>query len=231
MDRLFELGCGLVVSSALLSFSRERLMKLLSPTLSCQYLLDLLGIILLITVIILVFRWVFAVFGELRLLRDYFHEYIRPQPGQIYVWSIMFSVLLGALGSLTGNIIAFSTIVAVYSVGDIWGQRLRNMELKAGWRQIMAEGTNDSVLLSKWQAIERFYLERPQTERSATIMFFSFVALSLALIGNASQSIETKEWLDAAAYAVIITNIVISELVIWHWRKTRDAVLGDKYSF
>jgi hypothetical protein len=83
----------------------------------------------------------------------------------------------------------------------------------------------------KYQAIEQYYLDMPQMERAATIMFFSFVALSMALAGNASQSLATTEWLRAAAYLVVIANIAISEVVIWRWRKTRDDVLGEKYSF
>ena len=231
MDRLFQLGCAIILSSALLAFSKERLLKLLSPALSRQYLLDLLGMALLITVVILVFRWIFAVFGEMRLLREYFPERIRPQPGQVYVWTVLFSILLGALGSLTGNIIAFSAVFAVYSLGDMWGQKLRDMQLKDAFRETADEGPDDHVRLSKRQVIERYYLDRPQMERSATIMFFSFVALSLALAGNASQPVATTEWLHVAAYAVIVANIVISEAVIWRWRKTRDAVLGEKYSF
>lgn len=231
LDRWFQIGCAIILSSGILAFARERLLKLLSPTLSDQYLLDLLGIVLLITVVILVFRWIFAVYGEMRLLREYFRKRIRPQPSQVYVWTIFFSILLGALGYLTGNIIAFSAIFAVYSLGDIWGQHIRDKQLKEAFRQPTDEDSDDHAPPSKRQTIEHYYLDRPQMERSATIMFFSFVALSLALAGSASQSVAVTERLHAAAYAVIIANIVISEVVIWRWRKIRDAVLGEKYSF
>ncbi len=230
IDRLFQLGCGIIVSSAILVISRDRLLQLLSPTLSRQYLLYLLGTLLLIVVVILVFRWIFAVSGEMRLLQDYFREYIQPQPGQVYTWTVIFSILLGTLGSLTDNIIAFSATFAVYSLGDMWGQKLRDTQLKDGFRKIPDKGLDDK-LRCKHKAIEHYYLERPQMERSATIMFFAFVSLSLALIGNASQSVVTTERLHVAAYSVIIANIVISEVVIWRWRKDRDTVLGERYSF
>jgi hypothetical protein len=191
----------------------------------------MLATALLITVIVLVFRWIFAVSGEMRLLRAYLHEYVQPVPGQVYLWTILFSTLLGVLGSTTDNIIAFSAILAVYSGCDIWGQRLRDMQLKEAFRRMSREGSGDATMTSKRQAIENYYLDRPQIERSATIMFFTFVSLSLALSGNASQSVEVKEWLHIAAYALVIMNIAISEVVIWRWRKTRDVVLGDKYSF
>lgn len=229
MERMFQIGCAIVVSSSHLAFSRERLLKLLSPTTSHQYLLDVLGVVLLLTVVGLVFRWIFAVFGEMRLLREYFHEQIRPQPGQVYLWAVLFSILLGALGSLADNIIAFSAVLAVYSVGDMWGRKLRDNQLKEALRQIRSKGGDP--LLPGHQAIEHYYLERPQAERCATMMFFSFAALSLALTGNATHSPGKKEWLHAISYGIIVTNIGLSEVVIWRWRKTRDAVLGDKYSF
>lgn len=230
MDRLFQIACAIILGSALLAFSKDRLLKLFLPALNRQYILDLLGILLLIAVVTLVFRWIFAVGGEMRLLREHFPEQIGPQPGQLYIWTALFSILLGALGSLTGNIIAFSAIFAVYSLGDMWGQKLRDMQLKQAFRQTTAGVPEDPTIHSKRQAIEDYYLEKPQMERSATIMFFSFTALSLALAGNASQSPAVTEWLYAAAYVVVIANIVISEVVIWRWRKTRDAVLGETYS-
>jgi len=105
------------------------------------------------------------------------------------------------------------------------------MQLKPAFRQTTGGGSEDPTLQAKLQAIEHYYVELPQMERSATIMFFSFTALSLALAGNASQSAAVTAWLHAAAYALVITNIMISEVVIWRWRKTRDAVLGETYSF
>jgi hypothetical protein len=52
MDRLFQLGCAIIVSSALLAVSKDRLLKLLSPSFSREYLSYLLGIVLLITVVL-----------------------------------------------------------------------------------------------------------------------------------------------------------------------------------
>lgn len=231
VDRLFQFACAIILSSALVAFSKGRLLELFSPSLDREYVLNLFAVLLLITVVILVFRWIFAVLGEMRLLREYFPEQIKPPRSQVYVWTVIFSILLGALGSLTGNIIAFSAIFAVYSLGDMWGQKLRDMQLKPAFRQTTGEGSEDLTPQSKRRAIEHYYVERPQMERSATIMFFSFTALSLALAGNASQSSAVTEWLHAAAYALVIANIVISEVVIWRWRKARDAVLGETYSF
>lgn len=117
----------------------------------------------------------------------------------------------------------------MYSVGDMWAQKLRDTQLKPAFRPTGNE--RGDPLSPKQRAIEHYYLERPQTERCATIMFFSFAALSLALSGNASHSDAVKDWLHVVAYLIIIANIAISEVVIWRWRNARDAVLGDKYSF
>jgi hypothetical protein len=230
MERIFQLGCGIVVSSALVAFSKERLLKVLQPTASRDYLISILGVLLLMTIVVLVFRWIFAAFGEMRLLRDYFHAYIQPQPGQVYTWAVLFSVLLGALGSLTDNIIAVSAILAVYSIGDMWGQKLRDTQLRRAFSKVNHAASED-VLRSRRRAIERYYLDRPQMERSATIMFFAFTALSLSLAGRATHSFEISQWFDVTAYTVLLMDIILSEIVICRWRKTRDTALGDKYSF
>jgi hypothetical protein len=227
---LFQVACFIAATTIVLALSKDRLLKLFPPMLTREYLIYVLENTLLITVIILILLWVFAVNGEMEMLQKYFREYIRSQPRQVSVYAILFSFLLGVLGWAADNIIAFSLIFAVYAVGDMWGQWLRNRQLKEALRQIAREGSDNETLTSKRQAIERYYLERPQMERSATVMFFAFVALSLALVGNASNSIETKDWLHAAAYVIIIADVAISEIVIWRWRKIRDAVLDGSYS-
>jgi len=88
VDRLFQFGCAIILSSALVAFSKDRLLKLFSPALDREYLLNLLGVLLLIAVVILVFRWICAVLGEMRLLREYFPEQIRPPRSQVYVWTV-----------------------------------------------------------------------------------------------------------------------------------------------
>lgn len=120
---------------------------------------------------------------------------------------------------------------AVYSLGDIWGQRLRNEQIRPAFQKAREEALQHPEVLARIAAVERYYFEKPQLERSATIMFFSFSSLALALVGKTSVAPFTADLLLVIAYLLIIANIVVSEVVIWSWRKERDRVLGETYSF
>lgn len=229
LDVIFRFSCMIIIGSALLALSKDRFIELWPFEPSREYVLKVERVVLLLVVVSLVFRWLRAVSGEMRMLREYFREYIPSKPGQVFVWTILFSILLGGLGSLTDNITAFCAVFAVYSVGDIWGQHIRDRLLKVGFQSAKAKKVSDAIQ-RKRKAIENFYFEMPQMQRSATIMFFSFIALCMSLVGLGSTSTETKEWFDAIAYGIVIMNIVVSEGIIWHWRKTRDDILGERYS-
>ncbi|MGH7800156.1 MAG: hypothetical protein ACREOW_05935 [Thermodesulfobacteriota bacterium] len=229
LETLFGLGVTIVVATGLVVLYRAKFAKLWPPTPDPLYYSDVLGILLLVEIVILIFRWVLAVMGEMRLLKQYLTDFLAPQPIQIYVWTIIFSILLGTLGYLSDNILACSAIFVAYSLGDIWGHRIRNNQLKR------ALGQTDKASLdsraSAWKAIELFYLERPQLERSATMMFFSFIALLLAQASRFTSSTSNGPWLGCAAYVVLILNIAVTELVIYKWRRLRDRDLGESYSF
>lgn len=231
IEKTFQIACAVIVTAAGAAFaiSNDRFKNLRAPSLTATYSLEVLKVLLLITIAGLVFRWIFAVSGEMRLLREYFPNQIRPQPGQVYVWTVIFSVLLGTLFALTGNIIAFSAVFAVYSVGDMWGQKIRDAQLKPGFHEARDEVIDDD-LRARRAVIESYYLTRPQIERAATIMFFSFVALSLALAGNGAST-DIRNRVHVASYAIVIINVLVSEIVIGRWRRQRDLQLHDRYSF
>lgn len=60
VDNLFKFGCGIIASSALVALSKDRLLKLFSGDIDREYVVNLLGVILLFTVLTLVFRWIFT---------------------------------------------------------------------------------------------------------------------------------------------------------------------------
>jgi len=229
LEWLFALGVAIVIATGVFVVSRAKFAKLWPPTPDPLYYSDVLGILLLVEIVILIFRWVLAVRGEMRMLERYLGDFLASLPIQIYVWTIIFSILLGTLGYLSGNILACSAIFVAYSLGDIWGHRIRNNQIKRALGQTDKASFDSQA--SGWKAIEHFYLERPQLERSATMMFFSFVALLLAQASRFTSSTPNGPWLGCAAYVVLILNIAVTEYVIYKWRRWRDRDLGESYSY
>ena len=140
-------------------------------------------------------------------------------PSAGYVWTVLFSILLGALAYFSNEPVVFGCILAVYSLGDVWGQRLRDSQLKMMLRQTQVSEHADDPRTSAWEAIEHYYLERPQLQRSVTVMFFSFAATFLALIANLKSDTAYAPWLKCGATGVMLLNIIVSEAIIFAWRK------------
>jgi hypothetical protein len=229
-ESLLQLGQGLVRAVALLGLNRHCFHGLVSVSFTPGYLVLALSAVVLAIVLGLCFKWVLAIHGELRMLKEHLAEYIEPIDGSAAVFAVMFSILLGLLGWLTDEPVAFSLVLAVYSAGDIWGQTLRDRQLKTAF-QAAASKDPEGQLAAGRAAVESYYLGKPHIPRSATVMFFSFAASTLAFQGETATSAEAQLWWRAAAYAVIALNLVGNEVVLWRWRRERDAVLGDRYSY
>jgi hypothetical protein len=229
LDRYFNVAWALIVAVGVSVFSKDRLDQLWPISVSPEYLASVLGLVLLSTTVILVFRYVFAVGGEMQMLRVHLTEHVPPPPYQVFFFTIAFSILLGFLAYFSNKIIVFTILFVIYNLGDLWGQAMRDKALKealstAKTRQV--DQTHHQVLI----AIERYYMERPQVHRTTTIMFFSFVALVLSILSSEQRWGSIGPWLECMAYAVMVLNIVISEYVIFRWRCDRNNVLGERYS-
>jgi hypothetical protein len=230
IDRLLQLGIAVAIAAVAFSLSRDRILDLWPLSNSPIYYSKLLGVVLLIVIVSLLFRWILAVMGEIRMLRWYMSDRIRPQPIQSSVWTVLFSVFLGVMASFSHNITLCSAAFAVYSLGDVWGQKIRNSQLINAFANMDPDKCENSQK-KNLNAIKRYYLERPQIERSVTLMFFSFVGLLFAEASCFQSETIAGAWLKCSAYAVVIVNITIGELVIFRWRRLRDEVLGQMWSF
>ena len=101
---------------------------------------------------------------------------------------------------------------------DIWGHRIRNAVIGEG---LDNESLPDSKKIIA-NVIKQYYFEKPQLERSVTIMFFSFVSLILSVSSKIPLGEYTEKILSSSAYCVMLANIIISEIVIIKWRRQRD---------
>jgi hypothetical protein len=225
---LFQFAIGLIAVTGIVGFTGTRLLAMWPPEAKAEYLVRLLGVLLLCVIVLLIFRWIFAVAGEMRMLETYFRDYIPPQPGKVHMWTVLFAVLLGVMGYYADRIEVFASLFVLYNLGDLWAHALRDKQLKSVLRHIAAQPDPDQS--KPRAAILQYYLDRPQVHRSATMMFFTFIALLLAQASLLCGEVAARPWLQVGAYGVIIINITISEIVIARWRRARDADLEDRYS-
>ncbi|MHB8910699.1 MAG: hypothetical protein ACYDAA_17635 [Syntrophales bacterium] len=229
MEWLLSAACTIIVGVVLIVFTQDRWGLLWPVNMTLEYLSMVLGSLLLVTTLVLIWRYVFAVQGEMRMLRVFLEEFVPAPPPILNMFTVLFSVLLGILAYFSNNILIFTILFVMYNLGDLWGQSMRDKGLREAFHSAKTGSANrnrHNVL----RAIELYYLERPQLHRTTSIMFFSFVALILAVLSREESESFMGLWFECGAYVVVEFNIIISEVIIFRWRRARDVVLGEIYS-
>jgi hypothetical protein len=173
---------------------------------------------LFIVLVILMFRWIIATHYEFDMWVQWLEHPFTKQ--ETYVALLGLPVVMGLLLAFTYNIVIISGFMTVYFLVNYWTQWLANEHFKRAihkTRQKHFSGTKHCVL----QAMEHFWFKRPQLPRIKIMMLFSSVAFSLALAG-AFQKERQKLFFQLSAYAILILDIVVGEIVIASWRDRLD---------
>ena len=159
------------------------------------------------------------------MLRDHFKELIPDLPPGRYPWTIAIAVPMAAALHFWDRIAIFAAVFGAYDLINIWGNWILRAKLREAFHRIRSDHVENGRR-EGWQAIETYYVDRPQDLRHAVSMFLSFVALGLGLY---SLDHSHAEALLITANTIMIVNIVISEVVIHMWRRARDVAIGDVY--
>src|SRR5256885_277526 len=89
------------------------------------------------------------------------------------------------------------------------------------WEAGLTLGISSACLLLSLEAIFEYYLFKPHFLRLFFRLAGFFSALILALIAMYSR----RAILNEFAWFTVVTTFVVSETIIWHWRRQRDANL------
>ncbi|MGH7901426.1 MAG: hypothetical protein ACRENZ_06785 [Thermodesulfobacteriota bacterium] len=226
LNRLFEIGVAVVISIDSFSFAKEKLILLFSMESFKYFPLLQLSIILFVLTLTLIFRWIFSVLTELRILREYFGDFKPPPfPSSTYPTVILLAIVFGILIHFYDNIAVFSGIFLCLNILDIWGQKIRNESLKRLICEANSKNTSENNQKEARDAIETYYLKKPQITRVIITAFFTLVALILSLLANFLTGSHMGKILIYFAYCIMIINIIFSGIVITLWRSQRDKVI------
>ena len=137
-----------------------------------QMMLAVLRIVLGITAMFLIGMWIAATFHEMLLwvnnLRVVFVTY------QVYLAMILTAVGLGVLLLMVWDIMFFSGYFALFLLFNYWSQWLANDFFANALAETRQTSQNSKLL----EALEKYWLKRPQLARIVTMMF---IALLIAL--------------------------------------------------
>src|SRR6266404_1807276 len=184
-----------------------------------QTTLAILRILLGIAATFLIGMWIAATFHELLLwinnLQIVFVTY------QVYLAMILTAIGLGVLLLTVWNIMFFSGYFALFLLFNYWSQWLANDYFENALAETPQTPQNAKVL----EALEIYWLKRPQLARIVTMMFMALLAFSLSLTGHFGAQ-RKRDVLDLIAYGLIILNIVVGEAVVVIWRSRRDTAIA-----
>lgn len=232
-----DTGIVILIASGILAFYSNRLDLLFSAE-GMKYFPTLhLSTGLLITTLFLIFQWVKATSDEIQMLQVHLGKFIPPLPRVSFYLIALIAVQGGITAYFSSDIIIFSALFAFYNLLNIWGLWIWNSQIEIGISEARKENDKTRPKISPEdprhkvlciiEAIEKYYLKRPQVQRCVTIMFFSFVALILGLLAHCLSDQYLGLVLLCSAYVIMILNIIISEVVIENWRRERDKAIGE----
>ncbi len=229
IKRFWDIGVALAITVAALSLGRERLVIAFTSQGLADIPVAQMSGLLLIETVVLLFLWIRATSGEYQMDRDHFTEFIPAIPKSTFYIVIGLAILGGSLCYFSDRLIVYSAIFVCFKFFEIWGIWVRDTRLKEVLASARSKTPPEDKRREAWLIIEKYHFEKPHTQLAITGLFFSFVALILALSGELLARDTLTTWLLSAGYVVMMLNIAIPEIIYGIWRRERDYALREEY--
>jgi len=185
-----------------------------------------LGIVLLALLAALAFLWIFHTGNELELWLDWLKNPMTKEGVYVALFGLAF--VLGTLIAFSYAIVRISALFSIYLFINYWAQWRANEHFSRALQRTppgsvprVKAPTHHEVL----DAMKHYWLEQPQLGRISVTLWFACLAFSLALAGYVVPAI--KHPLQISAYIVLILDILISEAIIFIWRRERDQKIAN----
>ena len=189
------------------------------------YLIDKIHFFLSISLAVVAF-FLFIIYSietyrELNLLNDYLDSKLSPRvKSKTFLTILILAIFFGTLISISHLIIAYSLILVVYNLFDLWG----GWQVKKIIRPLIKNKLKKEVHKEEREivtALYDYYFNNPTFQRVVTIMFFNWGAVCISIIFYFLNDSLYRN----IAYVLIIFNIIIGEIIIYIWRRKRDKII------
>lgn len=140
--------------------------------------------------------------------------------GNAFLFVILLSISFGFLIAFSTNILYYSVIVIIYTIIDLFGlgvviRNLTTQFKRNVFRHVTAKKEADILF--------DYYIGHPLHTRVAMLLVLRCIAFVLSI-----YTLFTGNMLgDIIAYIIIILTFIVSESVIYFWRKSRDVALRE----
>jgi hypothetical protein len=171
-----------------------------------------------------------------------------PVPIGVFFIILIGAAGLGVLAVLYDRIVPFALFFLVVDIlswrgTDIFDEGIGLALAKTRQLEEEALKTN-GFKRERLEAIEEYYIQKPQEIRLVFRMVLTFIVIALAVLGHLPQVrsgglsgllVDFPSALNYAAYSLMLATVLVSEAVIYKWRIDRDwrvrrATIGEAFS-
>lgn len=185
---------------------------------------------------VLLFMWLFASDSELQILAKWIEADKYRVPDAIkdmLIIVLQLAVVIGLFFAARSPF-WFGVMFVIYSLFTLLSVRYMNanhlpkafeMNQKHYGKLLESKAESEPLVALKRKGldiVEYYFLGRPHTPRHIAILVSSIIGLGLAIAWKVFDS----PVVGASAYILFIGVIIVSEIVILHWRLVRDSELG-----
>ncbi len=188
--------------------------------------LTLLPILLLVCTLILGILWIIASEYELSKLKIHIGMYFSKKKMTTVVLSISIPMLIFLLAAFSNNILYYSAIYFVYTSVDIFTRKYVSLNV---FEALYRSGYKFNGLDGIRGCIYKFYITRNVEFRGYIVGSLSLISFFLAFCGEFFTIEEiSKESLIVLSYLILISTMILSEVVLWHWRRPLYKCISEK---
>lgn len=183
-------------------------------------------IVLLIVLILLAIRWVFATDKEFKLWAQVLENPV--EKWDAYVAIVLLPLGLGFCLAYAFDLVKVSMAFTGFLLINYWSQWQSNDHFTHALPETRKKA-KDAGRQGVLNVMEQYWLKRPQLARITTMMFFSSLAFSLAWAGSFEKQL-LRHRFELSATIVLVVSIVLGEILIgiWRYQRNKGTALAEK---
>jgi len=229
VKRYWQFGMTLLFIVVAVALKKDDLFSAITDFSQNNIPIPQLSFLLLVASIVLVLRWYQAVDSEYQFLEDYLENYFTILPKHSFVIISGLGVLGGLLIYFTYDLLYFTCIFVCFKLFEIWGIYARDMTIKKALNLARNGSILEDTRKPIWDIVDKYYLNKPLTPLSISVMFFAFISLILSILATTLNNNPSVTWLMSTGYIIMFLDILVPEFIYSRWRRERNRLISVDY--
>jgi hypothetical protein len=192
---------------------QEFIAKLNEGSMSLRVILPI-GLFLL--TILLGFSWFLSGKRELEILQRYYGRHAPNRSFSALVIVIVVASMIVLLTYYSSNLFAYASLYLVYVSCSVYASWLASQHVLKAYT---LGKTDETIPKAYKDEVYRFYVKRPSGIVGYWTGTIAAFALACAIASKWLTTGSTSEEFEIAGYLLLIVVIIVSDMIIWSWRR------------